>query len=255
MDPIRHRIKHSYRKWFFTKVKRTVARYRMISSGDRIAVGASGGKDSSALLYILWLLRDYSSLSFEFRAVFLDLGWSVDPEPLAEFCRRRDIPFQVQHTDIGPIVFHYRRESNPCALCSHLRRGALNDAAKRLGCSKVALGHHLDDLLETFLLNWLYTGRFSTFEPVTFLSRQGLEVIRPLIYLPGSTVEGLARAERLPMLPNPCPAAGKSERHRVRETVRVLAGQYPHLRERFLTALEGSGWLGAHGGNPEEEEG
>lgn len=238
-----HKIKRSYRKWFLTKVKRAVYRYRMIAPGDRIAVGASGGKDSSALLYILWVLKHYSTLTFDFHAVFLDLGWPVDPEPLAVFCQEHGIPFHVEPTQIGPIVFTYRQEANPCALCAHLRRGALHKVAKRLGCNKVALGHHLDDLLETFLLNWLYTGRFSTFQPATYLTRSGLTVIRPLVYLPAATVAGLARAESLPVLTNPCPAAGKTKRHEVRAVVNFLAERYPYVRERFLAALEGADWL------------
>lgn len=238
-----YKIKRTYRKWFLTKVKRAVLRYGMIAPGDHIAVGASGGKDSSALLYILWLLKNYSPLAFDFSAIYLDLGWSADPEPLANFCRAHAIPFYVEPTEIGPIVFTYRREPNPCSLCAHLRRGALNEVARRLGCNKIALGHHLDDLLETFLLNWLYTGRFSTFLPVTHLSRTGLAVIRPLIYLPETTLAGLARLEQLPVLPNPCPAAGKTKRHEVRKVVRLLAKRYPYLRERFLTAVEGAGWF------------
>lgn len=238
-----HKVKRTYRKWFLTKVKRAVYRHGMIAPGDRIAVGASGGKDSSALLYILWLLKNHSSLAFDFCAVFLDLGWSVNPEPLAAFCRDHGIPFYVEPTQIGPIVFEYRREPNPCSLCAHLRRGALNEVARRLNCNKIALGHHLDDLLETFLLNWLYTGRFSTFLPVTYLSRTGLSVIRPLVYLPETTLAGLARVENLPVLPNPCPAAGKTKRHEVREVVAFLAERYPYIRERFLAALEGANWL------------
>lgn len=238
------RVKRSYRKWFLTKVGRAISRYGMITAGDRIAVGASGGKDSTALLYILWLLKNYSSLSFDFCAIYLDLGWLVDPEPLAAFCRDYGIPFHVQPTQIGPIVFRYRREDNPCSLCSHLRRGALNDVAVRLGCNKVALGHHLDDLLETFLLGWLYNGRFATFLPVTELSRSGLAVIRPLIYLPEATVAGLARVEKLPALPNPCPAAGRTKRREMRHLVALLAERHPFVRERLLTALEGAGWFG-----------
>ncbi|WXJ87604.1 tRNA-cytidine(32) 2-sulfurtransferase [Moorella humiferrea] len=236
-------VKRTYSKWFLTPVKRASKRYGMITPDDRIAVGASGGKDSSALLYILWLLKNYSFLHFDFRAVFLDMGWQVDTEPLAAFCREHDIPFHVEPAPIRAIVFEHRREEHPCALCSHLRRGALNEAARRLGCNKVALGHHLDDLLETFLMNWFYNGRFATFLPVTVLTRSGLKVIRPLIYLPEATVAGLARAEKLPVLPNPCPAAGKTKRHEVKAIVNLLVERYPYLRERFLTALEATGWL------------
>lgn len=240
---IEHKVKHSYRKWFLTPVKRAIHKYNMIAPGDKIVVGASGGKDSSALLYILWLLKNFSSLDFDFQAVFLDLGWKVDPQPLASFCRKLNIPFHLEPTPIGAIVFDYRREPNPCALCSHLRRGALNEVARRLGCNKVALGHHLDDLLETFLLNWFYNGRFSTFLPVTYLTRSGITVIRPLIYLPEATVAGLARVEHLPTLPNPCPAAGQTKRHEVKAIVNFLVERYPYLRQRFLAALEAAQWL------------
>ncbi|MGI9951624.1 tRNA 2-thiocytidine biosynthesis TtcA family protein [Moorellaceae bacterium AZ2] len=241
---IGHKVKRNYGKWFLTPVKRAVYKYNMITPGDRIAVGASGGKDSAVLLYVLWLLRNFSSLDFHFEAVFVDLGWEVDSRSLAEFCRELNIPFHVESTSIGAIVFQYRQEPNPCALCSHLRRGALNEVARRLGCNKVALGHHLDDLLETFLLNWFYNGRFSTFLPVTYLSRKGLTVIRPLIYLPEATVAGVAKAEHLPVLPNPCPAAGRTKRHEVRKIVNFLAENNLYLRQRFLAALEAARWLG-----------
>ncbi|MDN5347752.1 MAG: tRNA 2-thiocytidine biosynthesis protein TtcA [Clostridia bacterium] len=242
-----HGIKRTYSKWFLTPVKRASKKYNMIAPGDKIAVGASGGKDSSALLYILWLLKNFSFLNFDFHAVFIDMGWRVDLNPLAVFCREHHIPFHVEPTSIGTIVFDYRQEQHPCALCSHLRRGALNEVARRLGCNKVALGHHLDDLLETFLLNWLYNGRFSIFLPVTDLTRTGLKVIRPLIYLPEATVASLVKAESLPVITNPCPAAGKTRRHEVKTIVNLLAERYPYLRQRFLAALEAAGWLGLTG--------
>lgn len=235
---LQRKIRRSYGKWFLTKVKRAIQRYEMLTAGDKVLVGASGGKDSSALLYILWLLKNFSPLEFEFEAVFLDLGWGLDPKPLADFCQEHGIPFHVEPTVIKAIVFDYRKEEHPCALCSHLRRGALHQVAQRLGCNKVALGHHLDDLLETFLLNWLYNGRFYTFSPSTYLSRSGLTVIRPLIYLREATVEALARKENLPVLVNPCPAAGQTRRQEVKELVKFLAMRYPYIRERFLTAWE-----------------
>lgn len=238
-----YQIKRTYGKWFLTKVKRTIYRYSMITAGDKIAVGVSGGKDSSALLYIMWLLKHYSPLSFDFHAVFLDLGWPVDPAPLASFCRERDIPFHVEQTAIGAIVFEHRREENPCALCAHLRRGALHGVARRLGCNKVALGHHLDDLLETFLLNWVYNGRLATFTPATHLARSGLVLIRPLIYLPEATLAGITRAENLPVMDNPCPASGKTKREEIRSLVGLMAKAYPDIREKFLTAIEKAGWL------------
>jgi tRNA(Ile)-lysidine synthase TilS/MesJ len=238
-----YQFKRTYGKWFLSRVKRAIYRYSMIKAGDKIAVGVSGGKDSTALLYIMWLLKHYSPLSFDYHAIFLDLGWPVDPAPLASFCRKLNIPFHLEKTDIGAIVFEHRREDNPCALCAHLRRGALNNAALRLGCNKVALGHHLDDLLETFLLNWIFNGRLATFIPVTHLARSGLVLIRPLIYLPEATLAGLARSENLPVMENPCPASGKTKREEMRSLVKQMAGTYPDIREKFLTAIENAGWL------------
>lgn len=243
-EPIlRPRLQRTYKKWFLTKVKRAIIRYGMISPGDKIAVGVSGGKDSAALLYILWVLKHQWAIPFDLCAVFVDLGWPVDLAPLKDFCEKRGIPLHIEPTQIGPIVFEYRKEPNPCALCSHLRRGALNDAARRLGCNKVALGHHLDDLLQTFLLNWFFTGRFFTFLPATPLRRTGLTVIRPLIYLRESVVAGVTEAERLPVVPNYCPAAGKTKRQEVRGVVEYLESLYPYIRERFLEALEQAKWF------------
>lgn len=232
-----------YNRWFLTKVKKAVKRYAMIAPGDRIAVGASGGKDSTALLYILWLLKKHLPYPFDFCAVFLDLGWSQDPSPLVNFCREKGIPIYIEKTAIGSIVFEHHQKENPCALCAHLRRGALNNIAQLLGCCKVALGHHLDDLLETFLLNWLYTGRLATFMPVTNLKESGLTVIRPLIYLRSSTLAFLAQKENLPVLAAKCPASGQTKRQEMRSLVKALAATYPDIREKFLTAIERAGWL------------
>ena len=237
------KFKASYGKWFMTPVRRAIKRYNMMSPGDRIAVGVSGGKDSLSLLFIMWILKKYFKWDFELLAVYVDMGWGVDPSPLENFCQELGVPFHREPTSIKEVVFEYRQEANPCALCSHLRRGALNGAAKSLGCNKVALGHHLDDLLETFLLNWFHNGKFSTFLPVTYLSRIDLTVIRPLIYLPEASLTQLARSEKFPLLPNPCPVAGKTQRHRIKEVVAYLEKHYPFIRQRYLTALEGASWF------------
>lgn len=241
----------NYGKWFLTPVKRAIRRYNMIQAGDHIAVGVSGGKDSTALLYILWLLRNSALPKFDFHAIFLDLGWQVDTAQLESFCEIHDIPFLVQPTRIGAIAFSPAAGSNPCALCAHLRRGALNHAAGSLGCNKVALGHNLDDLLETFLLSWLYNGKFSSFLPSTSLSRSGLEVIRPLLYLPASTLSRLVKVKNLPVVSNPCPASGTSKRQEVRNLISKLSLDYPYLRDRFRTAIEAANWFEPMAGNSE----
>lgn len=230
-------MKKAYSKWFLTRVKRAIRDYEMIQDGDKVAVGASGGKDSTALLYILSLLKKHSHLNFELQAITLDMGLGTDFSPLADFCARENIPFHIEPTQIGRILFDIRKETNPCSLCSKLRHGTLNQVALRLGCNKVALGHHLDDAIETFLLNIIFTGQLGTFKPSTFLDRTGLTLIRPLIYLPQETVVSVGRHFNLPEIHNPCPASGHTRRDSMRELVRQLAGEYPDVKQKFLTAF------------------
>lgn len=231
-------MKKAYGKWFLTKVKRAIRDYDMIQAGDRIAVGVSGGKDSSALLYILSHLKKHSHLNFEIEAITLDLGLGVDWAPLIDYCQAEKIPLHIEQTQIADIIFNVRKEPNPCSLCAKMRRGALHQAALRLGCNKVALGHHLDDVIETLLLNIIFTGQLGTFKPSTFLDRTGLTLIRPMAYIPQETIVSLVNNEHLPVISNPCPASGHTQRQKMRELVTQLAQEYPDIRQKFLTALQ-----------------
>lgn len=224
-------------KWFLTRVKQTIYRYRMIEAGDSVAVALSGGKDSGALIYILELFRRHAPFDFTLQAIYVDLGWPADLAPLHCYTEALHIPLFIENTAIARIVFERRQEKNPCALCANLRRGALHQAALRLGANKVALGHHLDDAIETFLLNLIYTGNFDTFKPQTFLDRTGLYLIRPLIQLPGQTLSALARRENIPVIENPCPASGKTKRQEMAELVEELSSRYPDLRQKFRGAF------------------
>ncbi|HOV78927.1 MAG TPA: ATP-binding protein [Bacillota bacterium] len=227
-----------YRKWFLGRVKRAITGFGMIQDGDRLAVGLSGGKDSTSLLHALHLISRSAPVRFGLEAVYVDLGWPVDTAALQEFCRDRDVALHIVKTEIAEIVFEARKGENPCALCAHLRRGAFHGKALELGCNKVALGHHLDDVIETFLMSLIYTGQFRTFSPRTFLDRTGLTMIRPLIFLPSEEIRKWVEMERLPALPNPCPASNATKRTEARELLALLAGRFPGLKERFLTALQ-----------------
>lgn len=233
-------MRRSDGKWFLTRFKQTVYHYQMISSGDRVVVGLSGGRDSSVLLHLLHWFQRVSPLSFSLQAVYVDLGWDMDLSPLKEFAGSLHIPLQVERTAIAPLVFERRKEKNPCSLCANLRRGALNQAAQRLGAGKVALGHHLDDAIETFFLNLIYTGQMGTFKPTTFLDRTGITTIRPLIQIPGETIAALARREQLPELTNPCPVSGHTCRQEMKDLVKELSCRYPDLRQKIRAALAGS---------------
>lgn len=232
------RMKKTQNRVILTPAKRAVARYKMIEEGDRIAVGISGGKDSGALLYILSILRLHLPQPFFLHAVFIDMGWPVNTAPLEKFCRQLKIPFHVEKTAIAKIVFERRQEKNPCSLCAKLRRGALHQTALKLGCNKVALGHHLDDVIQTLFLNLIFTGNFSTFKPRTYLSRTGLYLIRPMIYLSQKSIFLLHRWQNIPTLENPCPVEGQTKRSEIADLVNTLIQRYPDLHQRFITSLE-----------------
>jgi tRNA(Ile)-lysidine synthase TilS/MesJ len=227
-------------KWFLTRVKQTIFNYRMIEAGDNVAVALSGGKDSGALLYILDLFRRHAPFSFTLQAIYVDLGWPVDMGPLFQYAESLQVPLHVEKTAIAKVVFEIRREKNPCSLCAKMRRGALHQAARQLGSNKVALGHHLDDAIETFLLNLVFTGSFDTFKPNTYLDRSNLYQIRPLIQIPGRTLAALARREKIPVIENPCPVSGKTKRHEMAALVEELTSRYPDLRQKFRSAFLGS---------------
>jgi tRNA(Ile)-lysidine synthase TilS/MesJ len=232
------RMIKNYRKWFLGRVKKAVTDYRMIADGDRVAVGMSGGKDSTALLHALCLIQRTVPVKFELEAVFIDLGWPMEIDVLRSFCKSRNVFLHVVETNIAAIVFESRKERGPCALCAHLRRGAFHGRALELGCNKVALGHHLDDVIETFLMSLIYTGQMRTFSPRTFLDRSGLTMIRPLVYLTQRSVQNWVEREDLPAIPNPCPVSGQTKRQEARELLSLLAGRFPGFKERFLTALQ-----------------
>ncbi len=233
--------RRNYGKWFLSDVKRTIMRYDLIREGDKVALGVSGGKDSSALLYILSLVRDQAPFPFSLQAVFVDLGWGMDVSPLQEICRHLEIPLHVEKTVISRIVFERKKEKNPCSLCAKLRRGALNSTARKLDCNRVALGHHLDDALQTFFLNLFHSGKLDTFKPHTYLDKSEIHLIRPLIGIKEKTLSSLVQQENLPVVENLCPVAEETERKDMEEIVSFMLARYPKLHRRFLTAMEKSG--------------
>ena len=217
-------------------VRRCVEDYNMISPGDRVAVGISGGKDSLVLLQILAGLRQYSDFTLD--AVTIDMGLGMDYTGVAEFCRELDVPYHLIKTEIGPIIFEYRKEKNPCSMCAKMRRGALNQAILDLGIRKIALGHHYDDAVETFLMSLLYEGRISCFQPVTELDRMGVTQIRPMLYIREKTVDNFAKRMALPVVENRCPADKHTKREEIKKLVYDLSAQYPDLKERVFGAMQ-----------------
>ena len=220
-------------------IRRADEKYHMLSDGDKVCVGVSGGKDSLLLMRAIKLYQHFAKVSFEVCAVMLDLGLkNHDTGAISAMAEEVGIDFEVIKTDIGKVVFEYRQERSPCALCATLRRGALNNAAKERGCNKVALGHNRDDVLQTLFMSLLYEGRMNTFAPVTYLSRSGVTVIRPLIFLPEWHALSVACKYNLPILPPACDVAGHTKREEAKELLRHLAKLVPDAHDKLLHALE-----------------
>ena len=219
-------------------VRRCVEDYHMIESGDKIAVGVSGGKDSLALLVFLAELKKYNHIPFELGAITIDMGLGMDYSCIEKLCRELDVPLRIVRTEIGPIIFDYRKEKNPCSMCAKMRRGALNQAILDMGYNKLALGHHYDDAVETFVMSLLFEGRISCFQPVTELDRTGITQIRPMLYIHEVTIDNFAVRANLPVLTNRCPVDKHTKREEVKELVYSLSKTYPDLKERIFGAMQ-----------------
>ncbi len=215
--------------------------YDMIKEGDRIAVGVSGGKDSVALLAAMANLRIFYPEKFELVAITLDPrfgGEDADYSAIEELCKKYDIEYIIKRTQLAEVIFDIRKESNPCSLCARMRRGALHDAAKAAGCNKIALGHHLDDVAETFIMNLFNGGTLDCFMPVTYLSRKDIYMIRPMIFARESDCARVCRKENLPVVKSKCPADGTTERQEVKDFLNSLEKKYGNVREKILGAMQ-----------------
>ena len=225
-------------------VRKAMQEYEMIEAGDHVCVGVSGGKDSVALTIALARLRAYYEKPFTVTALSLDPqfgGVPTDYTLLEELFAKYDVPYVIRRTDIGRIIFDVRKEANPCALCAKMRRGALHDAAGALGCNKIALGHHLDDAIETFYLNLWREGRIGSFSPKMYLSRKELVCIRPMVLATEAEGQRAVRSLELPVVKSRCPADGVTERESMKGFVRDMVHKDPAFRQKMLGALQKSG--------------
>lgn len=219
-------------------VRRCVDDYHMIEAGDKIAVGVSGGKDSLVLLVLLAGLREYFDKPFELEAITIDMGLGMDYSGVQALCDRLGVPYTIVETQIAPIIFDHRKEKNPCSMCAKMRRGALNQAILEKGFNKLALGHHYDDAVETFLMSLIFEGRISCFQPVTNLDRTGIIQIRPMLYIHERTVDNFAVRQNLPVLENRCPVDKTTKRTEIKKLIYTLGQTYPDLKERIFGAMQ-----------------
>lgn len=218
--------------------RKAVDEYQMIETGDKIAVGISGGKDSLTLLYALAGLRRFYPKPFDLIAITVDLGYEkFHTEKIEKLCQELDVPYHVVKTDIARILFEERKESNPCSLCAKMRKGALNEAVKKLGCNKVAYAHHKDDIVETMILSLIFEGRFHSFSPKSYLDRMDLTVIRPMMYVNEADVIGFQRKYDLPVEKSRCPVDGLTKRQYAKDLIHQLELDHPGARQRMFTAI------------------
>ncbi|MBU5486107.1 tRNA 2-thiocytidine(32) synthetase TtcA [Clostridium sp. MSJ-11] len=220
-----------------SKLRRAVIDFKLIETGDKVAVGLSGGKDSITLLHLLSKYRTFSPEKFELIAITIDPKTGADFTPLEKLCKELDVPFHIIESNIKEIVFDIRKEKNPCSLCANLRRGILNDKAKELGCNKIALGHHKNDAIETLLMSMFYEGRINSFSPKTYLSRKDVTIIRPMVYIDELDIKNTSKKYSFPIVENPCPANGFTKRQYIKDLTYSLEKEIPGLKDHLLGSL------------------
>lgn len=229
-------------KRIVSRVRKAVEDYDMIKDGDKVGVGVSGGKDSLVLLGALSMLSRYYPKKFTVVGLTLDMGYKADWSNVKRYCDELGVEYIVKPTNIAEVIFDYRKEENPCSLCAKMRRGALNDLALETGCQRVALGHHNDDVLETFMLSLLYEGRVNCFSPVTYLDRTDLYSIRPLIYTREADIKSVAKRLELPVTKSLCPVDGNTKREEIKNLIRDIDKTVNSgVKKRLFTAIQTSG--------------
>ncbi|MCL1830037.1 MAG: tRNA lysidine(34) synthetase TilS [Oscillospiraceae bacterium] len=223
------------------KVRKACEMYDLIEDGDRITVGVSGGKDSVALLAALTKISSYSLKRFSLSVAIVDAQFNsqaTDYTAVEEFCQQNNIPIAIRRSNLAEVVFDKRNEKNPCSLCARMRRGILHDMTLEAGCSKIALGHHMDDAVETLFLNLIHQGRMESLKPKTYLSRKNITMIRPLILCGESEIQSYVMSLNFPIIKSQCPKDGYSEREEIKNFVKQQEKQYKGFTKNVFCAMQ-----------------
>lgn len=228
------------------KARRAIDDYNMIDEGDKIAVGLSGGKDSITLLHALYYLKKFYPKKFDIMAITIHPGSdSFDTKELEKMCDDLGVEYVIYNSNIMDVVFNIRKEKSPCSLCANMRRGMLNSVAIENGCTKIALGHHADDVMETLLMSLFLNGNIHTFAPVTYLSRSDVKTIRPFIYVDEKEIRAVARERNFPVVGKCCPADGYTKREYMKDLIKSLQKDIKKVRPNIMGAIKRSnieGW-------------
>lgn len=220
-------------------MRKAVEKYNLIQNGDKIAVGVSGGKDSLVLLKALKMFQRFGLYNYDLVAVMIDIyNGNEDYSEIKNFCNELEVELIIEKTEISQIVFNERKEKNPCSLCAKMRRGALNSVASKYGCNKIALGHHLQDVVETFFLSLLYEGRLSTMKPKSYMSNSKMTLIRPLFLTHENTIRAVSKD--FPVKKSKCPADTDSKRQEIEGLIENLNKTIPDCKKRIESAIIGT---------------
>ena len=222
----------------YSYIRQAINDFEMIEDGDKIAIGVSGGKDSIALLYGLAGIRKIVSEKIEIVAITVDLGYErFDTASIQELCKSLEIEFHLVKTQIAQILQAKVQKGTYCSLCAKMRKGALTNYAKALGCNKIAYAHHKDDFIETMMLSLLYEGQFFSFPPKMYFKESDITLIRPMIYIPESDVIGFKNKYQLTAVKNPCPHDGITRREYVKNLIRQIQKDNPEAKQRMFNAI------------------
>ena len=221
-------------------MRKAIQEYNLISDGDKICVGISGGKDSLVMLSGLALLKRFIGINYEI------VGLTIDPRfngidgnysDVEKFCAEYGIEYHVVSTQIGEIVFDVRKEPNPCSLCSRMRRGAIHNSAAELGCNKIALGHNYDDAVETFIMNLFTEGRIGCFSPASYMEDKNIHIIRPLVLAPEREIKKAALKNNFPIVKSLCSADGHTNRQQTKNFITEMERKNHGFKDRIFGAM------------------
>lgn len=223
-------------KKILSTLRKADKKYNLIENNDKIAIGISGGKDSLVLLKAMANYKLFDDKKFDIIAVTIDTSSGKnDYSKIREFCESLGVEYYVEKTEIQQIVFDIRKEKNPCSLCAKMRRGALNSVAKKYGCNKIALGHHINDVVDTFFLSMLYEGRLNTMKPMSYMSNSKITLIRPLYLTDEKDIKSASKD--LPVLKSNCPANKNTQREYIKDMIKFIQKTIPFARERIASSL------------------
>lgn len=232
-----------YLKKLLSYTRAAIDKYKMINDNDKIAIGVSGGKDSLALLNIMAKLREFYPVKFDIMAITVDPCFNdanMDVSNIQKMCYDLNIDYIVKRTSLAKLVFDEFKAESPCSLCSRMRRGILHNIAKENNCTRLALGHHYDDAVETFLMNIFNGGRIGCFSPVSYLSKKDLFLIRPMIFCKERDVISFSTRNSIIVEKSKCPVDGKTERQNTKELINILEKSYPDIKQKIMGAMQRS---------------